>query len=276
MLAEIAACDAVIGSRNIRGGGVEGWSVLRNMVSKGGSLYSRLVLGCPVRDLTGGFNMWTRNTLEKIGLDAIISKGYSFQIEMKYRAYKAGCSIWEIPIIFSDRKKGASKMSKQIFLEALVNILKIKKAVDKKSGAEPVRQSGRPSNKFIEQFGRFFITGGLGTITNLVIFFLCADVSGLPEIPVSVACFLIAATQNYVINHKWSFGGNMADTPLSFNRWLKFICASLLGLAINITVMKTILLYFALPYKFIAQACGIICGMMANFTMSKLLVFRRK
>jgi putative flippase GtrA len=181
---------------------------------------------------------------------------------MKYRAYKAGCSIKEIPIIFSDRKKGVSKMSKQIFLEAFINIWKIKRAIDKKSG--------------IEQFWKFFITGGLGAITNLIIFFLCADVSGLPEIPVSIACFLIAATQNYVINHRWSFKGSMADTPLSFNRWLKFICASLLGLAINITVMKTVLMYFILPYKFIAQACGIICGMMANFTMAKLLVFRRK
>ena len=68
--------DVAIGSRNIKGGAVEGWSALRNFISKGGSLYSRMVLGCPVKDLTGGFNMWRKDALEKIGIDTIISKGY--------------------------------------------------------------------------------------------------------------------------------------------------------------------------------------------------------
>ncbi|MDR2304053.1 MAG: polyprenol monophosphomannose synthase [Treponema sp.] len=123
--------DVVIGSRNIRNGGVEGWSALRNLVSKGGSLYSRLILGCPVKDLTGGFNMWSKGALEKIGLEKIISRGYSFQIEMKYRAYRAGCSIIEIPIIFVDRKQGKSKMSKKIFFEAMLNVFRIKGLVKK-------------------------------------------------------------------------------------------------------------------------------------------------
>lgn len=120
--------DVAIGSRNIKGGAVEGWSALRNFISKGGSLYSRLVLGCPVKDLTGGFNMWKKEALEKIGLDTIISKGYSFQIEMKYKAYEAGCAIKEIPIIFPDRKFGESKMSKGIFMEALKAVWRIRNA----------------------------------------------------------------------------------------------------------------------------------------------------
>ncbi|MCL2609031.1 MAG: polyprenol monophosphomannose synthase [Treponema sp.] len=127
MLNEIKTHDVVIGSRNIRGGGVEGWSFLRNCISKGGSLYARLVLGCPVKDLTGGFNMWTKNALLKIGLDRIVSEGYSFQIEMKYRAWRAGCPIKEIPILFADRTRGTSKMSKKILLEALIKIWKIKR-----------------------------------------------------------------------------------------------------------------------------------------------------
>ena len=122
MLEQIKTHDAVIGSRNIKGGGVEGWTLLRNFISKGGSLYSRTVLGCPIKDLTGGFNMWRRSALEKIVLNGIISRGYSFQIEMKYKAFLAGCSITEIPIIFSDRKQGKSKMSQKILMEALVNI----------------------------------------------------------------------------------------------------------------------------------------------------------
>jgi dolichol-phosphate mannosyltransferase len=128
MLEQIQNNDVVIGSRNIKGGGVEGWTWIRNLISKGGSLYSRFVLGCPLKDLTGGFNMWKKTALEKIRLDSILSKGYSFQIEMKYKAYLSRCAIVEIPIIFTDRKKGKSKMSKKIFFEALLNIWKIKKA----------------------------------------------------------------------------------------------------------------------------------------------------
>ncbi|MDE6720249.1 MAG: polyprenol monophosphomannose synthase [Treponemataceae bacterium] len=118
--------DVAIGSRNISGGAVEGWSAMRNLISKGGSLYSRMVLRCPIRDLTGGYNMWRKTALESIRLDTIISKGYSFQIEMKYKAYKAGCSIQEIPIVFPDRTAGESKMSKGIFMEALKAVWKIR------------------------------------------------------------------------------------------------------------------------------------------------------
>ena len=118
--------DVVIGSRNISGGKVLGWSLLRNFISKGGSLYSRIILGCPIKDLTGGFNGWKLDILNKIGLNNIISVGYSFQIEMKYRAYKFGAQILEFPIVFENRKFGKSKMNKKIFLEALVNVIKIK------------------------------------------------------------------------------------------------------------------------------------------------------
>jgi len=128
MLRQIQTHDVVIGSRNIQGGSVEGWSFLRNCISKGGSMYARIVLGCPVKDLTGGFNMWTKSALLKIGLDRIVSEGYSFQIEMKYRAWRAGCSIKEIPVLFTDRTQGVSKMSKKILLEALVKIWKIRQS----------------------------------------------------------------------------------------------------------------------------------------------------
>jgi putative flippase GtrA len=116
--------------------------------------------------------------------------------------------------------------------------------------------------------------GGLGTLTNLAIFFLCADIARLPEIPVSVVCFLIAGTQNYLINHKWSFAGLGQKTPPSIKQWALFLCASLLGLTINIAVMTLVLKNIALPYKFIAQAAGIAAGMMINFTLSKLFVWR--
>jgi len=262
MLEQIKTHDVVIGSRNIKGGSVEGWSALRNMISKGGSLYSRVVLGCPIMDLTGGFNMWRKTALDKIGLDSIISKGYSFQVEMKFKAYHYGCTIKEIPILFPDRKHGSSKMSKKIFLEALVNIWKI----EKETGV----------NNAIDQFFKFAVTGGLGTATNLFIFFLCADMARMREIPVSIGCFMIAATQNYIINHKWSFKQKNYVEKLSIKKWLMFICGSLLGLVINIMVMRFMIMRFNLSWKFIAQACGIAAGMVFNFAVSKLFIFRRR
>jgi len=261
MLKKIETHDVVIGSRNIKNGRIEGWTFLRNLISKGGSLYSRMVLGCPVMDLTGGFNMWRKNALEKIGLTSIISRGYSFQIEMKYKAFLSGCSITEIPIVFTDRKQGTSKMSRKILLEALVNIWKIK------------QRSGRETG--LEQFIKFAVTGGLGAITNLAIFFVFADLLGLPEIPVSIGCFLVAVTQNYILNHLWSFKMNTTGEGLSIKRWCLFTASSLLGLTVNITVMELILLCWVLPYKFIAQICGIAAGMVFNFILSKYAVFRK-
>lgn len=126
MLALTATYDAVIGSRNVKGGGVTGWGFMRNFVSKGGSFYARLILGIPVRDITGGFNIWTRKVLERIGLDSVISRGYSFQIELKYRACKLGFSVYDFPIVFENRVKGKSKMSKKIFMEAFFKVWKLK------------------------------------------------------------------------------------------------------------------------------------------------------
>ncbi|HOV15261.1 MAG TPA: polyprenol monophosphomannose synthase [Spirochaetota bacterium] len=119
--------DVVIGSRNIKGGAVKGWGFTRNFISKGGSLYSRLVLGCPIKDLTGGFNFWKKEVLVKILEKPILSSGYSFQIELKYKSYKNKFKIKEFPILFEDRTKGNSKMSKNIFFEALLKIWKIRK-----------------------------------------------------------------------------------------------------------------------------------------------------
>ena len=126
MLKNLEEFDLSIGSRNIKGGSVKNWGFLRNLISKGGSLYSQIILNCPIKDLTGGFNGWNKKIIEKMDLNSIISKGYSFQIEMKYKAFKNGAKYKEFPIIFEDRKIGNSKMSKKIFLEALLNVIKIR------------------------------------------------------------------------------------------------------------------------------------------------------
>lgn len=120
-LAEDGA-DVVIGSRYVPGGGTENWGLGRRLISKGGSLYARTVLGIDVRDVTAGFICWRRSALEAIDLDAISSNGYSFQIEMKYRAIQAGLRLVETPIVFVDRRVGQSKMSRAIFVEALAKV----------------------------------------------------------------------------------------------------------------------------------------------------------
>ena len=111
--------DLVIGSRYVPGGGTENWGLARRLISRGGSLYARTVLGIKVRDVTAGYLCYRRQTLEAIDLDRIASNGYSFQIEMKYRALQAGFRVVEVPIVFVDRRVGASKMSRRIFVEAL-------------------------------------------------------------------------------------------------------------------------------------------------------------
>ena len=118
--------DVVIGSRNIPGGGVEGWGLGRHIISKGGSLYSRSILGLDVKDLTSGYKAFTRRALEAIDIDTIHSNGYSFQIEMTYRAVRKGMRVKEVPIVFVDRTAGASKMSRKIFLEAVGVVWKLR------------------------------------------------------------------------------------------------------------------------------------------------------
>lgn len=118
--------DYIIGSRYIKNGGVEGWKPLRKLISRWGSLYAKTILFCPIKDLTGGYNLWNRKVLLDIDLDHIISEGYSFQIEMKYRAFRKGYKCYEYPIIFEDRTIGNSKMSRKIVLEAIIAVWKFK------------------------------------------------------------------------------------------------------------------------------------------------------
>ncbi len=118
--------DLVIGSRNIPGGAVIGWGAGRHFVSKGGSLYSRTILGLPIRDLTSGYKGFRASVLRSIDLGTLRSEGYSFQIETTYRAVQRGFRVKEVPITFVDRKNGQSKMSRKIFAEAIVMVWKLR------------------------------------------------------------------------------------------------------------------------------------------------------
>jgi dolichol-phosphate mannosyltransferase len=118
--------DLALGSRYVPGGGTSDWGIVRQMISRGGNLYARAILGLPVMDATGGFRCYRRRVLETINLDDIQSNGYAFQIELVYRTMRAGFRIGELPIIFPDRRVGRSKMSKRIVLEALINVWRLR------------------------------------------------------------------------------------------------------------------------------------------------------
>ncbi len=119
LVAAAQDADVVLGSRYVPGGGTRNWGLVRRLISRGGSLYAQILLGLPIRDLTGGFKVYRRAVLETIDLDAIDSKGYAFQIEGTYRALRAGFRVVEVPIVFADREVGGSKMSRSIVLEAI-------------------------------------------------------------------------------------------------------------------------------------------------------------
>ncbi len=126
-LAEMdAGADVVLGSRYVEGGGTVNWGIGRQIISKGGSLYARTILGVGIRDLTGGFKCFRRETLEGLDLATVKSAGYAFQIELTYRAIKRGYKVKEIPIVFEDRRVGKSKMSRKIFLEAVTMVWKLR------------------------------------------------------------------------------------------------------------------------------------------------------
>lgn len=124
-----AGSDLVIGSRYVDGGGTVNWGPGRKLLSRGGSLYARTILGVKLRDLTAGFVCFRRAVLQAIDLNAVKSSGYAFQIELKYRTLKAGFRVKEIPIVFEDRRVGQSKMSRKIFVEGLTMVWKLKLSV---------------------------------------------------------------------------------------------------------------------------------------------------
>jgi dolichol-phosphate mannosyltransferase len=111
--------DLVLGSRYVPGGGVSDWGPLRKAISRGGSAYAKLVLGVGVQDMTGGFKCFRREVLETIDFDSVQARGYAFQVEMTYRAIRAGFKVVEVPIVFRDRQVGSSKMDRSIVAEAI-------------------------------------------------------------------------------------------------------------------------------------------------------------
>jgi dolichol-phosphate mannosyltransferase len=139
-----AGADVVLGSRYVAGGGVDGWSLDRRILSRAGGLYARLVLGSPVRDLTGGFKCFHAGALRKIGLDALAADGFAFQVETTFLAARAGLQIEELPIVFRERRAGRSKMSPAIAAEALWRIPALRLGARRRTAAPAPAMTALP------------------------------------------------------------------------------------------------------------------------------------
>ena len=122
LLAQLANADLVLGSRWVRGGAVQNWPLHRELLSRGGNLYARLMLRVPIHDITGGFRAFKADTLRRINYDGVDSQGYVFQVDMAYRVIKAGMKVVEVPITFVERELGVSKMSGRIVREAMLQV----------------------------------------------------------------------------------------------------------------------------------------------------------
>lgn len=133
--------DLAIGSRYVEGGSTPGWSLGRRLISRGGSLFARTVLRLPVRDLTGGFKAWRADLLRSLELRTVETQGYGFQIEMTWRAQRSGGVVREMPIVFSERRAGQSKMSRRIIVEALVMVVRLR--LGRRGGVAAGRASAR-------------------------------------------------------------------------------------------------------------------------------------
>lgn len=122
LLTALRDADLVLGSRYVKGGEVQNWPKSREILSRGGNLYTWIALGVPLQDATGGYRAFRRATLEGIGLDEVASAGYCFQVDLAWRAIKSGFRVVEVPITFVERERGQSKMSRAIVVEAMARV----------------------------------------------------------------------------------------------------------------------------------------------------------
>jgi dolichol-phosphate mannosyltransferase len=146
ILAAANQADLVIGSRYIAGGGTPNWSRLRKFVSGGGNIFARMMLRIPTHDCTGGFRCYRTAALRTINLDQIRAQGYAFQVEMAYVFWKRGFRVREVPIVFMDRRVGKSKMSRKIFLEGFLWVMRTR------LGGDPVVRSGSPAARSVSKY----------------------------------------------------------------------------------------------------------------------------
>jgi len=221
MLAKLDNFQVVIGSRYVAGGGVENWPILRRIISKGGSWYSRNVLSLPIRDVTGGFNVWSREALLALSLNEIKSNGYSFQVEMKYQASQIGLKMTEFPIIFKERHDGQSKMSQKIVFEAMWRVWLLL-----------VRSRRIQPYKKIIKFG---VVGLSGFIIDFGVLLFLVEVLKINLYLANAVSFGLAVVNTFLLNKFWTFRSKRTDYTQEF---VQFLIVSLIGLTLSLVGLR--------------------------------------
>lgn len=251
--------DLVLGSRWIKGGDVIGWPWYRYLTSWSANLFTRVLLSLKPRDITTGYRCYKREVLATINLSGIVASGYAFLEELIYRVQKAGFSIGEIPIIFIDRKKGQSKMTKKEIISSAKTILKL---FFKRKG--------------VTQVAKFGVVGLSGTIIDLGIYNLLSILLGVNIYFARTISFILAATNNYFLNRKWTFRSTEKKVVRQYGQ---FFLVSAIGLCLNLLIMR-LLQTFASRFsseilrKNIPVIIAIIIVFIWNYMANKMWTFK--
>jgi len=250
--------DFVIGSRYVQGGSVpDNWGVFRRLNSRFGNIFARFVAGLwKVKDCTTGFRSMKGSLIDKIDLSDLGVKGYAFQIALLERAIRAGAVIREIPVDFTDRQLGTTKISLTDILEFMVNCLWIRMGQ-------------------LKTFLRFCLVGTSGVVVNLGSFSLLYNFLGLNKFLASPIAIEISILSNFFLNNSWTFGGRNRDDALSV-RGLKFNLVSLLSLGVSYGTFVLIMKNVPDMIPQLAQAIGIIPATLVNYFMNAYWTFRER
>jgi len=252
--------DVVVGSRNVPGGRTENWPLLRTLVSRGGSLYTRAMLRLPIRDCTSGFKCIRRDALADIDLERITAAGFGFQVEMNYHLHRAGKRMAEVPIVFPDRTAGESKMSKGIFLEALRLVWRLRR--EERSEHEP-RWWRRLLARHGSRFARFATVGGTGVLVNTGALALLVEAGGVAPLLAAGVATETAILTNYALNDAWTFRdvGRRSSRLASV---IRYNACALGGLAISLVTLAALTLATGLHYL-VANLIAIGAAMLWNY-----------
>ncbi len=256
ILERIKNYDLIIASRYIAGGATTGWGCLRRSLSRAGGFYARHLLGLKIKDLTGGFNAWRAAVLKNIDLEKIRSRGYGFQIELKYLAVKNGARCLETPIIFQKRQGGRSKMTAGIAREALVNVWRL-------------RWSGLSAGA--KKFLKFCLVGASGSIIDLGLLTLLVEVGGLNVLVANACSFTASATNNFVWNKTWTFRNR---DRRYFSQFSKFFLVSVGGLFLS-TVFLALFVSLSFWYVF-AKLMTVVIVVVWNFFLNNFWTFGQR
>lgn len=278
LLERIQTCDVAIGSRYHGGVRILNWPIRRLILSIGANRYVRWITGLKVSDCTSGFRCYRCKILENLPLNKMKSEGYAFLVEMLFYISKAGFKITEVPIIFTERRAGQSKMSKKVITESMIipwrlkifNLLYIYNPDAKKTKGSNVITK----KKFLitsYQFIKFGLVGALGFVINIAIFYFTNEILHIYYILCAIIAFLVAVINNFIWNKYWTFK-NTYSKSIHF-QFFKYLIVNLFSLGINLMALAALVQIFKMQIL-ISQIIAVLCAMAINFIGSKIWVFK--